>query len=117
MTSLIENKKLIYIIPFFIGLITSYSLPPYSFFFINFITFPILLFVVFELKKNKTSDKAVGQLTRYMGWIKKNKKDDGVKGIIVAGRFDDKLDHARIMIPNCEVFLYDVIFKLSEYKK
>ena len=50
-------------------------------------------------------------------WIKKNKKDDGVKGIIVAGRFDDKLDHARIMIPNCEVFLYDVIFKLSEYKK
>ena len=68
-------------------------------------------------KKNKTSDKAVGQLTRYMGWIKKNKKDDGVKGIIVAGRFDDKLDHARIMIPNCEVFLYDVIFKLSEYKK
>ena len=49
--------------------------------------------------------------------IKKNKKDNGVKGIIVAGRFDEKLDHARIMIPNCEVFLYDVLFKLSEYKK
>ncbi len=44
MTSLIQNKILIYIIPFLIGLFTSYSLPPYSFFFINFITFPILFF-------------------------------------------------------------------------
>jgi len=74
-------------------------------------------YVVIELKKDQTSDDTVGQLTRYMGWIKKNKKDDGVKGIIIAGRFDDRLDHARIMIPNCEVFLYDVLFKLSEYKK
>ena len=44
MTSIIQNKILIYIIPFIIGLITSYSLPPYSFFFINFITFPFLFF-------------------------------------------------------------------------
>ena len=44
MTSLIQNKTLIYIIPFIIGLLTSYSLPPYSFFFINFVTFPILFF-------------------------------------------------------------------------
>ena len=44
MTSIIQNKILIYIIPFIIGLITSYSLPPYSFFIINFITFPILFF-------------------------------------------------------------------------
>ena len=44
MTSLIQNKILIYIIPFIIGLLTSYSFPPYSFFFINFITFPILFF-------------------------------------------------------------------------
>ena len=44
MTSLIQNKILIYIIPFLIGLFTSYSLPPYSFFFINFITFPLLFY-------------------------------------------------------------------------
>ena len=44
MTSIIQNKILIYIIPFIIGLITSYSLPPYSFFLINFITFPTLFF-------------------------------------------------------------------------
>tara|TARA_Y100000590_G_scaffold100606_1_gene114364 strand:+ start:126 stop:1046 length:921 start_codon:yes stop_codon:yes gene_type:complete len=73
-------------------------------------------FVVIELKKNQTSDDTVGQLLRYMGWVKKNKNDEGVKGIIVAGQFDNKLDHARSMIPNCEVFLYEVDFKLTEFK-
>jgi len=46
LTSLLNNKLFVYIIPFIIGLITSYSLPPYSFFFINFITFPILFFFI-----------------------------------------------------------------------
>ena len=55
-------------------------------------------YVVIELKKNQTSDDTIGQLLRYMGWIKKNKKDDGVKGVIVAGQFDTKLDHAKSMI-------------------
>ena len=44
MNSLLDNKLLVYVLPFVIGLITSYSLPPYSFFFINFITLPILFF-------------------------------------------------------------------------
>ena len=44
MTSFIQKKILIYVVPFIIGLITSYSLPPYSFFPINFITFPLLFF-------------------------------------------------------------------------
>ena len=44
MTSIIQNKILIYIIPIIIGVFTSYSLPPYSFFFLNFITFPALFF-------------------------------------------------------------------------
>ena len=73
-------------------------------------------YVVIELKKNQTSDDTLGQLTRYMGWIKKNKKDENVKGIIVAGQFDSKLEYARTMVPNTEVFLYEVDFKLKEYK-
>jgi len=44
LTSLINNKFIVFITPFIIGIITSYSLAPYSFFFINFITFPILYF-------------------------------------------------------------------------
>jgi Endonuclease NucS/MrcB-like, N-terminal domain len=74
-------------------------------------------YVVIELKKNQTSDDTVGQLLRYMGWIKETKKDENVKGIIVAGSFDKKLDYAIKMIPGSEVFLYQVDFKLKEYKK
>ena len=44
MKSILTHKLLIYVIPFFLGLFTSFSLPPYNFLVINFITFPFLLF-------------------------------------------------------------------------
>jgi restriction system protein len=74
-------------------------------------------YVVIELKRNQTSDDTVGQLARYMGWVKENKKDKNVKGVIIAGSYDKKLDYAREMIPNIEVFIYQVDFKLKEFKK
>ena len=62
MTSIFNNKILIYLIPFFLGLFTSFSLPPYNFLIINFITFPILLlFVISNFKKKWTSFN--------IGWI------------------------------------------------
>ena len=73
-------------------------------------------YVVIELKKNQTSDDTIGQLSRYMGWVKKELKDDNVKGIIVAGKFDEKLKYAKTMLPNSEAFLYEVDFKIKEYK-
>ena len=72
--------------------------------------------MVIELKKNQTSDDTIGQLSRYMGWIKEHKKDDNVKGIIVAGKFDEKLKYAKTMVPNSEAFLYEVNFQIKEYK-
>lgn len=74
-------------------------------------------YVVIELKRNQTSDDTVGQLARYMGWVKQNKKDDGVRGVIIAGAYDQKLDYALKMVPNAEVFLYEVDFKLREFSK
>ena len=71
--------------------------------------------VVIELKKNQTSDNTIGQLSRYMGWIKKHKRDDKVKGIIIAGEFDKKLEYAIEVVPNIEVLLYKVDFKLKSY--
>lgn len=73
-------------------------------------------YVVIELKKNQTSDDTVGQITRYMGWIKKNKNNPNVKGIIIAAEFDKKLEYALGAIQNIEVFLYQVDFKLKEFK-
>lgn len=72
-------------------------------------------YVVIELKRNQTSDDTVGQLARYMGWIKKHKNDPEVQGIIVAGQFDKKLSYATTMMPNIEVFLYEVSFSLKEH--
>jgi len=40
--------------------------------------------VVIELKKGRSSDAVVGQLLRYMGWVKRHKaaEGEGVRGII-----------------------------------
>ena len=63
MTFLLQNKLLIYILPFILGLITSFSLPPYSFFFINFFTLPFLLFYLI-------SNKHLGKLSSFsIGWM------------------------------------------------
>ena len=61
MTLFLQNKILIYIIPFILGLITSFSLPPYSFFFINFITFPLLLiYLISNCKEGKWESFKIG---------------------------------------------------------
>jgi Endonuclease NucS C-terminal domain/MrcB-like, N-terminal domain len=70
-------------------------------------------YVVIELKKNQTSDDTVGQVARYMGWIKEKKGDSNVKGIIIASEFDEKLEYALRVVPNVEVFLYKVDFQLT----
>jgi hypothetical protein len=74
-------------------------------------------YVVIELKRNQTSDDTVGQVLRYMGWVTQNLKEKSVRGIIVAGKYDEKLYYAQNMIQAVDVFLYEVQFKLKEYKK
>jgi hypothetical protein len=74
-------------------------------------------YVVIELKRNQSSDDTVGQVLRYMGWVTENLKEKSVRGIIVAGKYDEKLYYAQNMIQAVDVFLYEVQFKLKEYKK
>ena len=74
-------------------------------------------YVVIELKRNQTSDDTVGQVTRYMGWLKEELGASNVKGIIVAGKYDEKLYYAQKMLETVEVFLYEVDFKLNEYRR
>ena len=73
-------------------------------------------YVVIELKKNQTSDDTVGQVARYMGWIKAKKRDNNVKGVIIAAEFDEKLEYALRVVPNVEVFLYKIDFQISAPK-
>lgn len=74
-------------------------------------------YVVIELKKNQTSDDTVGQILRYMGWVSEKKNDKAVKGIIVAGKYDEKLYYAQQMMKDIDVFLYEVNFSLKGYSR
>jgi apolipoprotein N-acyltransferase len=61
--SILTHKFLTYIIPFLLGLFTSFSLPPYNFLIINFITFPTLLFfLTYNYKKSKWISFKIGWL-------------------------------------------------------
>lgn len=73
-------------------------------------------FVVIELKKGRPSDQVVGQVLRYMGWVKKNLCKDGqsVRGLVVCRDPDPKLSYAIEMTTNIDVRYYSVSFKLSE---
>lgn len=73
-------------------------------------------YVVIELKKDQTSDDTVGQVARYMGWVKKNMKAASVKGVIIAAKYDKKLDYALEVVNDVDVFLYEVNFKLNQFK-
>ena len=74
--------------------------------------------VVIELKKNQTSDDTVGQLARYMGWLEDNKTGGKpTKGIIIAAQYDERLYYALKKLNDSEVYLYQVDFKLKEFKK
>lgn len=73
-------------------------------------------FVVIELKKGRPSDQVVGQVLRYMGWVKKNLCKDGqaVKGLVICHDPDPKLSYALEMTDNIDVRYYSVSFKLRE---
>jgi len=73
-------------------------------------------FIVIELKKGRPSDQVIGQILRYMGWVKKNvcKDDQGVKGLVICRDPDPKLAYALEMTNNIEVRYYSVSFRLRE---
>lgn len=71
-------------------------------------------YVVIELKRGQTTDDTVGQLTRYMGWVKKNlcKNGEDIKGIIIGHDYDEKLKYSLSMVKNTELLLYKISFNL-----
>jgi restriction system protein len=73
-------------------------------------------FVVIELKKGRPSDSVIGQVLRYMGWVKQNLCLSGqaVKGLVICRDPDPKLSYALGMTNNIEVRYYSVSFKLRE---
>jgi hypothetical protein len=52
-----------------------------------------------------------------MGWVSENLGDKNVKGIIIAGKYDEKLHYAQSLIDSIEVQLYEVQFSLKQHKR
>ena len=72
--------------------------------------------LVVELKRNQTSDQTVGQLLRYIGWVKRHLADTGdeVYGMIISRQVDDALRYTLVTLPNVEFRLYEVEFHLKK---
>jgi len=70
--------------------------------------------LVVELKKGRASDKVVGQIQRYMGYVLEELAEPGqlVKGVIIALEDDLKIRRALAVAPNIDFYRYKVSFKL-----
>jgi len=70
--------------------------------------------LVVELKKGRASDNVVGQIQRYMGFVKEelSEADQEVKGIIIALEDDLRIKRALSVTNNIEFYRYNVSFKL-----
>lgn len=70
--------------------------------------------LVVELKRGRASDVVVGQILRYMGFVKEQIAEDNqvVEGAIIALEDDPKLKWALVSVPSITFYKYQVSFKL-----
>ena len=70
--------------------------------------------LVVELKRGRASDVVVGQIQRYMGYVKEElaEAQQEVRGIIIALEDDLKLTRALSVTNNIDFYRYSVSFKL-----
>ena len=73
-------------------------------------------FVVIELKVSRGYDRVVGQLLRYMAWIKKNLADpsQSVRGVIIARELSDDLLLAASQVQGIRLYNYKMSVSLSQ---
>jgi hypothetical protein len=71
-------------------------------------------FVVIELKVSRGYDRVMGQIMRYMAWVKENLADGKpVRGIIVASEITNDLKLAASMVVGVKLVEYELSFKLK----
>jgi len=70
--------------------------------------------LVVELKKGRSSDQVVGQILRYMGYVKEElaEPNQEVRGVIIALEDVQRIRRALSMIPSVEFFRYRIQFRL-----
>jgi len=75
--------------------------------------------LVVELKRGRVSDVVIGQIQRYMGYVKEElaEKNQSVKGAIIAFEDDIKIHRALAVAPNIEFYTYKIHFDLEKKNK
>jgi restriction system protein len=70
--------------------------------------------LVVELKKGRVSDNVVGQIQRYMGYVKEELAEENqvVRGVIIGLEDDLRIKRALSVTNNIEFYRYQVSFKL-----
>ena len=70
-------------------------------------------YVVIEVKRWKDSDKVMGQILRYMGAIKEERRSEP-RGIIILNHEDKRLNYAKSIVKNIETKYYKFDFAISD---
>ena len=91
MEKILDKKTILIIILLLLGIISSFSLPPYNYFFINFITFPFLFYIlVNNFSKNLLNSFFIGWIYGFgfflsnLYWISNSLKfDENFKNLII----------------------------------
>lgn len=70
--------------------------------------------LIVELKRGRASDMVVGQVLRYMGYVKQELAEDTqkIRGAIIALEDDVRIKRALAMTPDISFYRYEVNFKL-----
>lgn len=72
--------------------------------------------LVVELKKGRVSDAVVGQIQRYMGYVKEELAEESqtVKGVIIAFEDDLRVRRALSVANNIDFYTYKIQFELNK---
>ena len=69
--------------------------------------------VVIELKRGRSSDAVVGQLARYIGWVREHLANGkSVEGIILTPFYNERLRYAVKGVPGIRVLRYETRFEV-----
>ena len=72
------------------------------------------ILLVIELKKGRASDVVVGQLLRYMSYVRDElaEPEQSVRGVVIALDENQRLRRALAMVPEIDFYRYEVSFRL-----
>ncbi len=133
---ILKNKFLVILILFLLGVFSSFSLPPYNYFFVNFITFPFLFYIlVNSLNQNIINSFLIGWIYGFgfflsnLYWISNSLKfDENFKNLIYLsiilipfllslfyGLFSYLLKFFNLKMDFCSILIFSLTFSIIEY--